>query len=275
MTDWRNLQGGAVVHLGGHGSDRAAGSARHGNDKAPGRLAGGDGGFLGYSDQAVLSGARGSSFSALTAFLPACRDDGTALDPARVSRHFGLVLRRAGLPRARLHDLRHCHAAMLMAAGISPKLEMERLGHSSTTFTLDVYSHVQPAMRDEVIRALDALLSPQAIHAAGDSAPGCHTDVKRMSKGCQTAKTAPLKSAKASRAKPRRPSCCNGAGGRTRTGTSSRTLDFEPSASAIPPHRRDERSNIIASCPDLDKALEGPESTKPGRGKDSELGIGK
>lgn len=106
--------------------------------KPPGASQEVTGGFLWYSDQAVLSGARGSSFSAWTAFLPACSDDGTALDPARVSRHFGLVLRRAGLPRVRLHDLRHCHAAMLMAAGISPKLEMERLGHSSTTFTLDV-----------------------------------------------------------------------------------------------------------------------------------------
>jgi integrase len=50
----------------------------------------------------------------------------------------------------RLHDLRHSHATMLLAANVHPKVVSERLGHSSITMTLDTYSHVLPTMQDEV-----------------------------------------------------------------------------------------------------------------------------
>ena len=47
-----------------------------------------------------------------------------------------------------IHDLRHTHATMLMKQGINPKVVQERLGHSSISITLDVYSHVIPGMQE-------------------------------------------------------------------------------------------------------------------------------
>jgi integrase len=50
------------------------------------------------------------------------------------------------LPRIRLHDLRHTHATLLLAAGEPVKVVSERLGHASATITLTVYQHVHPGM---------------------------------------------------------------------------------------------------------------------------------
>jgi Phage integrase family len=53
----------------------------------------------------------------------------------------GLAVRvgRAGLPPVRLHDLRHGAASMLIAAGQPVKIVPEILGHSTSSFTADVY----------------------------------------------------------------------------------------------------------------------------------------
>ena len=61
-----------------------------------------------------------------------------------------------GLFALRLHDLRHTHATMLLRAGVHPKVVSERLGHSSISMTLDVYSHVMPGMQEEAAEKIDA-----------------------------------------------------------------------------------------------------------------------
>jgi integrase len=68
------------------------------------------------------------------------------------------ALDRAGLPRIRIHDLRHTAASALLADGIHPKVVQEFLGHSSIKVTLDVYSHVMPTMHAEAMRRLDLIL---------------------------------------------------------------------------------------------------------------------
>ena len=54
---------------------------------------------------------------------------------------------RSHLWAARLHDLRHFYAPMLLRANTHPKVVMERLGHSTIAVTLDIYSHSIPALR--------------------------------------------------------------------------------------------------------------------------------
>ncbi len=67
--------------------------------------------------------------------------DGSSLNPNTVTHTFSKVAARASLPHLRLHDLRHIHATMLLKAGVHPRVVQERLGHSSITTTLDIYSH--------------------------------------------------------------------------------------------------------------------------------------
>ena len=74
-----------------------------------------------------------------------------------VRRYEGLV-KAAGVPRIRFHDLRHTSATLLLSKGIHPKIVQERLGHSSISMTLDRYSHVTRDMQQQAADAFDDLL---------------------------------------------------------------------------------------------------------------------
>ena len=78
-----------------------------------------------------------------------CDELGGPLHPDRFTRTFQSAARRAGVPRIRLHDLRHTWATLALTAGVHPKVVSERLGHATTAITLDVYSHVQPILDAE------------------------------------------------------------------------------------------------------------------------------
>jgi integrase len=58
----------------------------------------------------------------------------------------------------RFHDLRHSSATLLLGEGVHPKVVQERLGHSSISVTMDVYSHVMPTLQRDAAERLDRLL---------------------------------------------------------------------------------------------------------------------
>lgn len=84
-----------------------------------------------------------------------CQAGGKPLHTHNVTqRDFLRTIARAGVPRIRFHDLRHCHATYLLRAGVNPKVVQEQLGHATPAFTLAVYSHVLPGMQAEATRLL-------------------------------------------------------------------------------------------------------------------------
>jgi integrase len=85
---------------------------------------------------------------------------GTPIEEARISRVFHRDLQRAGLPRVRMHDLRHTAATLLIEQGVNFKAVQAALGHSTIAITMDIYAHVTPAMQDSVAEAMDRLFSP-------------------------------------------------------------------------------------------------------------------
>jgi integrase len=87
-----------------------------------------------------------------------CKVDGSPLHPDLFSQTFDRYVVRSGLPRVRLHDLRHTHATLALQAGVHPKVVSERLGHSTVAFTLDVYSHAIPAMQEEAAETVASLV---------------------------------------------------------------------------------------------------------------------
>ena len=89
--------------------------------------------------------------------------DGKPLDPGVVSHTFAKVLKKAGLPHIRFHDLRHTHATLLLKAGIHPKIVSERLGHANIGITLDTYSHVLPGLQERAAKRFDEMLEPRVI----------------------------------------------------------------------------------------------------------------
>lgn len=72
-----------------------------------------------------------------------------------------VLLKKAGLPDIRFHDLRHSAASMLLGMGTHPKVVQELLGHSQIGMTMDIYSHVLPSMQREAMSKLDAVLRKQ------------------------------------------------------------------------------------------------------------------
>ncbi len=72
-----------------------------------------------------------------------CTTVGTPCDESNVNRIFKAVLKRAGLPEMRYHDLRHSCGSLLAARGVAPRVAMEILGHSDIRMTMNVYTHVE------------------------------------------------------------------------------------------------------------------------------------
>ncbi len=87
-----------------------------------------------------------------------CRTDGTPIHPDYFSHAFTRIVETSGLPRIRLHDLRHTHATLALQAGIHPKVVSERLGHANASITMDIYSHVTPSMQEEVAELISGLV---------------------------------------------------------------------------------------------------------------------
>jgi len=89
--------------------------------------------------------------------LVCCREDGEPKQPRSVTHEFAhLLASKKDLPRVRFHDLRHSHATQLLASGVHPKIAQERLGHSTITTTMDLYSHVTDTMQSDAAAKLDA-----------------------------------------------------------------------------------------------------------------------
>ena len=87
-----------------------------------------------------------------------CTLKGTYIRPNHVVDEFKKLLKKAGLPSIRLHDLRHSAATLLLNLGIHPKVVQELLGHTQISITMDVYSHVLPSMQQDAMGKLNEAL---------------------------------------------------------------------------------------------------------------------
>jgi integrase len=87
-------------------------------------------------------------------------ESGELLSRQHVTAHrFKPLLKRAGLPEIRFHDLRHTCATLLLSKNVNPKVVSEMLGHASIAITLDTYSHVLPTMQESAAKAMEDALS--------------------------------------------------------------------------------------------------------------------
>ena len=86
-------------------------------------------------------------------------ETGTIINPSNLRiRYFKPLLKKAGVPPIRFHDLRHTCATLLLSKDVNPKIVSEMLGHSSISVTLDIYSHLLPDMQEKATKALEEAL---------------------------------------------------------------------------------------------------------------------
>ena len=72
------------------------------------------------------------------------------------------VLKRAGLPEIRFHDMRHTFATVALQNGVDIKTVSGMLGHYSAGFTLDTYAHVTTAAQRQAAYTMSSILSNAA-----------------------------------------------------------------------------------------------------------------
>jgi integrase len=89
------------------------------------------------------------------------------LNPASFSTTFDRLVARAGVPRIRVHDLRHTYATISLRAGVHPAIVSERLGHSSIAVTIDLYSHAVPGLQREAAGVIGDLILGAAEPSVG------------------------------------------------------------------------------------------------------------
>lgn len=83
--------------------------------------------------------------------------DGSPIHPKTFYQRFLRHTETAGLPRIRLHAVRHSYASAALASATGwhdVKVISQRLGHSSVAITLDTYSHVLPAADEQIAHTL-------------------------------------------------------------------------------------------------------------------------
>ena len=64
-----------------------------------------------------------------------------------------------GIPKVRIHDLRHTYAVLSLQNGDDIKTVQENLGHATAAFTLDVYGHVLDHMKVASAARMDQYIS--------------------------------------------------------------------------------------------------------------------
>ena len=72
---------------------------------------------------------------------------------------FKRIVKRIGLPDARIHDLRHTYAVNCIRAGDDIKTVQSNLGHATAAFTLDVYGHFTDDMRSVGAQRMEGFIT--------------------------------------------------------------------------------------------------------------------
>ena len=81
------------------------------------------------------------------------------LSPATAYHRMKTLLRYAGLPSIRFHDLRHTFATHALSGGVDAKTLSGILGHTNASFTVDTYTHVTTDMHHRASGIVEDFLS--------------------------------------------------------------------------------------------------------------------
>ena len=83
------------------------------------------------------------------------------MSPDSVLHMLHRVLKRAGLPKVRFHDLRHTFATLALQNGVDIKTVSGMLGHFSAGFTLNTYTHATAQMKQDAADTIGVVISQQ------------------------------------------------------------------------------------------------------------------
>ena len=119
-------------------------------------------------------------------------ENGFPIDPGRFTSAFRQLLKKAGLPDAGPHAMRHTYATLALSAGQNPLAISKALGHYDPGFTLRVYAHVEPGIAAQVAAAMDDVLQTRQADAGRVAAVGAENlpQAQATDKSCTESCTA-------------------------------------------------------------------------------------
>lgn len=82
--------------------------------------------------------------------------DESGLPPTMIQRAYDAAIKKSGVKRIRIHDLRHSHASWLICQGVNIVAVSKRLGHSTINQTLKTYTHLMQDSDDQLMAAINA-----------------------------------------------------------------------------------------------------------------------
>jgi len=85
--------------------------------------------------------------------------DGATPKHRKAYNAFHTLCDAAGVPRVRMHDMRHLHASLLLASGLPLPTVSARLGHASTAVTAAIYSHALKGQDSLAAQAMERALA--------------------------------------------------------------------------------------------------------------------
>ncbi|SDG33869.1 Site-specific recombinase XerD [Pseudonocardia oroxyli] len=87
------------------------------------------------------------------------RPDGQPLRPEYVLRHLQQLARAAGVPRVRVHDLRHFAATTMLASQVPLAMASKTMRHSTLSTTTEIYGHLLRHVAQQAVASIDAALT--------------------------------------------------------------------------------------------------------------------
>jgi integrase len=105
-----------------------------------------------------------------------CGRPGVPLNRSILTKRYKRLLKEAGLPALRFHDLRHTAASMMLHKGVSVLVVCKRLGHAKASITLDIYGHLVPSMQELAAEVMDEITVPVSLPDLPLVAPQLHQE---------------------------------------------------------------------------------------------------
>jgi integrase len=88
-----------------------------------------------------------------------CRANGQPLRPEYVLHRFHQLTAQAGLPRIRVHDLRHLAATLMIGSNVPLAMASKTLRHSTLSTTVNIYGHLTPQAAHQAVDAITTALN--------------------------------------------------------------------------------------------------------------------
>lgn len=93
--------------------------------------------------------------------------NGAPIHPDSITGWFTRFVKKHDLPPVTIHSLRHTNATLLIAAGTNIRTVSNRLGHSQTSTTMNIYAHAIQSADAAAAEALGNILNPVKKRASG------------------------------------------------------------------------------------------------------------